>query len=98
MFILVYSDGELLSTYNKIEAFSTMKEAYYEMLSQFDGAAADDGLCINVPEGGGDIYGVDEYGLSVGFVGYIVPNEAYLEHTDEKWVIFEVPNAHIGKE
>ena len=92
MFVLVWSDNELLKSDNTVEVFPTYDRAYHEMVRQLEEEAARDGLTLS--EGPGDLTAVDEYGFETGLVGYLDESEAYLDHHGEcKWVIFEVPDS-----
>ena len=89
MFILIYSDNELLKSDNTVEVFPTYDRAYHEMVRQLEEEAARDGLTLN--EGPGDLTGTDETYGEVGWCGYLNETEAYLDFRGEcKWVIFEV--------
>ena len=87
MFKLTYFEDEFAE--GEVKTFATYDEAYYALLEQFDGAAADAGLFLQ-PDitGGGDISGYTDDG-EWHDVGYIGEDEAYLEYTEEKWVIEE---------
>lgn len=89
MFILVYSDNELLSSDNEVSVFKTKVEAYNEMLYQLDGTAADSGLTINICDDG-DVFGIDEDDEYLGWVGLVSDNDAYLDYGTHRWAIFEV--------
>ena len=85
MFVLIYSDNELLSSDNEVKAFPTYDRAYHEMVRQFEEEAARDGYEIGVADPDGDVTDADGF-----FVGFITKDEAYLEDGEAKWVIFEV--------
>ena len=88
MFKLTYFEDEFAE--GEAKTFATYDEAYYAMLDQFDGAAADAGLALQ-PDitNGGDIFGYnDDTGESCE-VGYIGEEDACLEYTEEKWTIEE---------
>lgn len=85
MFILVWSDNELLKSDNTVEVFPTYDRAYREMVRQFEEEAARDGYEIDVAGTDGDIKDADGF-----WVGFITEREAYLDNGEAKWVIFEV--------
>lgn len=94
MFVLIYSNNELLTSDNTVETFPTYDRAYHEMVRQLEEEAARDGITLS--EGPGDLTGTDETYGDIGWVGYLSELEAYLDHRGEaKWVIFEVPGALI---
>jgi hypothetical protein len=97
MFILIYSDNELLKSDNTVEVFPTYDRAYHEMVRQLEEEAARGGLTLN--EGPGDLTGTDETYGGVGWCGYLNETEAYLDFRSEcKWVIFEVPGIFVPQE
>lgn len=89
MFVLIYSDSELLSADNEVNVFKTKDEAYNEMLIQLDGAAADSGLTIYIRDDG-DVFGIDEDGEHLGWIGLVSDNDAILDCGTHRWAIFEV--------
>ena len=90
MFVLIYSDNELLSEDNKVKTFKTKDDAHNEMLRQFVDAAANEGIRIVQPDDDGDVVGIDEWGEDTGWVGYITDDCVYLDQPEQRWVIFEV--------
>lgn len=97
MYVLIHSDNELLKPDNGIMVFPTHDKAYAEMVDQLRDAATDEEIVLaDKLEVGTDLYDESDYFVySVRLVGYLDDREAYLETSDDKWVIFEVPGAFI---
>lgn len=89
MYTLTYFEDELAEGRTE-KTFDTYDEAYYAMVEQFDGAAADAGYALQPDiETGGDIRGVAVDDSDMRVVGYIGEADAHLEVSEEKWVIKE---------
>ena len=89
MFILVYSDNELLKSDDTAYTFATHDDARAAMAEQFVESLRREGNEPVLPMDGGDVFDHDVEGL---FLGYMYENEAYTDPCEEKWVIFEVPD------
>ena len=87
MFILIYSGNELLASDNDVRTFETHDEAWANMADRFVDAIRAEGNEPVLTIGGGDVF--DRYDNTL-FLGYLNDDEAYTEHCEEKWVIFEV--------
>ena len=96
MFILVHSDNELLKSDNEVQAFTTHEKAYAEMLDQLRDAATDEEIEFEDNLEIGDLYDVSE-GID-RWCGYFYMHEAYLETSDNKWCIFELPGFFVPQE
>ena len=92
MFVLIYSDNELLASDNTVETFATHADAWTEMVGRFVDSLRSEGYEPILPTDGGDVYDCDHL-----FLGYMNDNEAYTEHCEEKWCIFEVPDSPTPK-
>lgn len=96
MFILVHSDNELLKSDNDIMVFHTHKDAYAEMLDQLRDVATDEEIVLADKLEIGDLHDESDDSIdSVRWVGYLYAREAYIDDSEDKWCIFEVPGAFI---
>ena len=87
MFILIYSDNELLTCDNTVRAFATHDDAWAAMVEEFVDSLRREGDEPVLPVDGGDVYDHDCKGL---LLGYMDDREAYTYRREEKWIIFEV--------
>lgn len=98
MYVLIFSDNELLMQDNDAKAFPTYDRAYHEMVRQLEEAAASDGILLEESFGLGDLAGCEaDTGDGLGTVGYLEAMEAFLNEGELKWVILELPGAYIPK-
>ena len=94
MFVLVWSDNEILASDNTVRTFATHDDAWAAMVEEFVESLRREGNEPVLPTDGGDVFDLDCKGL---FLGYMSDNEAFTEHCEEKWVIFEVPDSPTPK-
>ena len=99
MHVLIHSENELLKSDNDVMVFPTHERAYAEMLDQLRDSATDEDIVLADKLEEGNLYEESAGCIDSGrWVGYLYRNEAYLETSDAKWVIFEVPGAFIPKD
>jgi len=98
MFVLVYSEGNSLSTDNECRAYDSAEKAHAVMLGQLERILADDDYSISrkveCAPGRYDLYGdwAGEGGGKV-YLGFLHDFDAYLEDGEHRWVIHEVPDS-----
>ena len=95
MFVLVWSDNELLASDNRVRTFTTHDDARAAMVEEFVDSLRCEGYEPVLPTDGGDVFDHDVKGL---ILGYMDDDWAYTEHCEEKWVIFEVPGLFVPQE
>lgn len=86
MFVLIHSDNELLEADNEVTVFPTHDAAWTTMVEEFVSSLEKEGIEPVIPVDGGDVCDREDRLI----VGYVNESEAYTEHCEEKWVIFEV--------
>lgn len=100
MYVLIYSEGNSLSTDNECRAYDSAEKAHAVMLGQLERILADDDYSISrkveCAPGRYDLYGdwTGEGGGKV-YLGFLHDFDAYLEDGEHRWVIHEVPGLFV---
>lgn len=95
MFVLTYSENELVDSDNKVRAFAKHYEAWAVMAGELVKSLENAGYDPVLPIDGGEARDHVFHGL---ILGYLDENDAYTEHCEEKWAIVEVPGKFIPED
>lgn len=103
MFVLIYSDGNTLSTGNDCRAYESVEKARAVMEAELERVLTEDGYSVSrkveCAPGFNDLYGnwAGEGGGKV-YLGFLNDFDAYLEDGEHRWVIHELPGLFVPQE